>query len=132
MQTPDEIVARTLREVATLFNNWNTVGNEQSFQNILTARANEIDPLLEPTPPLGPDRETQLLRKIEKLIAARDETLDLITRYGGIDGSHHKQWVLDQIVRKLVGPEAYEQWVKDYEAGPDDLKTYSWDTGIAS
>ena len=27
--------------------------------------------------------------------------LEYITRYGGIDGSHHKQWVLDQTIRIL-------------------------------
>jgi len=33
------------------------------------------------------------------------EALDLILEYGGIDGGHHKQWVLDQVVRTLTGSE---------------------------
>lgn len=58
-----------------------------------------------------------------------DDVLDLITRYGGIDGDHHKQWLLDQIVRVLTGVD-YEQWVSDYEDGEDGPKTYIWDAGI--
>lgn len=55
--------------------------------------------------------------------------LDVITQYGGIDGAHHKQWVLDQIVR-FAAPN-YEEWVKYYEDGEDGPKTYEWDVGIA-
>jgi hypothetical protein len=58
------------------------------------------------------------------------EALDIIHRYGVIDGAHHKQWVLDQVVRALTG-DGYADWVirqKDGEDGPD---TYEWDEGIA-
>lgn len=34
---------------------------------------------------------------------AKDWALEYISRYGGIDGAHHKQWVLDQVVRILLG-----------------------------
>jgi hypothetical protein len=48
-----------------------------------------------------------------------------------VDGSHHKTWVVDQMIRALLGtPEAYDAWVRAFnaEAGPeyDD-----WDEGIA-
>lgn len=29
--------------------------------------------------------------------------IDLAVRYGGIDGDHHKRWVIDQMVRVLAG-----------------------------
>lgn len=58
------------------------------------------------------------------------KALDMITNYGGIDGGHHKQWVMDQIVRILTGPE-YEKWVKRYEDGDDGPHTYEWSEGIA-
>lgn len=59
------------------------------------------------------------------------EALDLIKSYGGIDGSHHKQWVLDQVVRKLTGgPRAYQEWVWAYQTGDDGPHTYEWDEGI--
>lgn len=64
------------------------------------------------------------------LLKQMDEALDVINQYGGIDGAHHKQWVLDQVVRKLTG-DGYEAWVikqKDGEDGPD---SYDWDEGIA-
>ena len=57
--------------------------------------------------------------------------LELISSYGGIDGAHHKQWVLDQVVRVLLGPCAYERWVIEQKAGEDGPNTYSWDGGIA-
>ena len=31
------------------------------------------------------------------------EAVELIEQYGTYDGGHHKQWVLDQIARKLTG-----------------------------
>ncbi len=50
---------------------------------------------------------------------------------GGIDGSHHKQWVLDQVVRKLTG-ENYSEWVKTYGGDIDKYgrTEYSWSVGI--
>jgi hypothetical protein len=57
--------------------------------------------------------------------------LAIIERYGGIDGEHHKTWVLDQAVRSLLGtPEAYAEWVRQMNAGKDGANTYEWDIGI--
>ena len=55
--------------------------------------------------------------------------VNLIAEYGCIDGSHHKQWLLDQLINLLV--DDYEEWVAMYEAGEDGPQTYEWDTGIA-
>lgn len=65
-----------------------------------------------------------------------DAALDVILRYGGTDGAHHKQWVLDQVVRALTGTPApraraaktsaeYREWRKRYEDGGE----YEWDPG---
>ena len=62
----------------------------------------------------------------ERIAAA----IQLAVRYGGIDGSHHKNWVIDQIVRVLAG-ERYEQVVADAKNGEDGPETYDWDEGIA-
>jgi hypothetical protein len=59
-----------------------------------------------------------------------DEALDIAHRYGGIDGGHHKMWVIDQMVRALIGNE-YEAWVVKQKAGEDGPETYEWDPGIA-
>ena len=57
-------------------------------------------------------------------------SLDDIEEYGGIDGGHHKQWLLDQVVRFLTD-NRYESWVTFYQSGEDGPDTYEWDTGIA-
>jgi hypothetical protein len=59
-----------------------------------------------------------------------DAALDLIIRYGGIEGDHHKAWVLDQVVRILTGDE-YEEFVFEACKGEDGDWTYSWECGIA-
>lgn len=63
-------------------------------------------------------------------ITREQKALDLILRYGGIDGAHHKQWVLDQVVRALTG-DKYDEWVATYCDGEDGPDTYAWDEGIA-
>jgi len=57
------------------------------------------------------------------------KALDLINKYGGYDGAHHKQWLLNELVEVLS--DDYEKWVEDYEAGEHGPKTYVWDKGIA-
>ncbi len=56
--------------------------------------------------------------------------LSIALEFGGNDGSHHKAWVIDQMVRHLTG-DGYEEWVKDAKAGEDGPDTYEWDVGIA-
>lgn len=57
------------------------------------------------------------------------EALALILKYGGIDGAHHKQWLIDQILRALTG-DGYNKWLSDYEVD-ENGDTYTWDEGIA-
>ena len=58
--------------------------------------------------------------------------LTLARQYGGIDGAHHKNWVIDQMVRALCGDQAsYDKFVADAKAGEDGPETYDWDCGIA-
>ena len=59
-----------------------------------------------------------------------DEALDIARRYGGIDGDHHKAWVIDQMVRVLAGDD-YEDFVKESCDGEDGPNTYEWNVGIA-
>ena len=48
-------------------------------------------------------------------------------QYGGIDGDHHKTWVIDQMLRELLG-ETYDEFREDVleEGGK-----YEWSEGIA-
>lgn len=71
---------------------------------------------------------------------------NIAVQYGGIDGAHHKDWVIDQMVRALCGvpcsPNAsdfpddgendeYRALVRGACEGQDGPDTYSWDIGIA-
>lgn len=51
-------------------------------------------------------------------------------QYGQVDGSHHKMWVIDQMIRELTG-ENYDDFIKEYRKGEDGDDTYEWDCGIA-
>jgi hypothetical protein len=59
-----------------------------------------------------------------------EEALDVAMRYGGMDGPHHKDWVIDQMVRALTG-DGYECFVTNAKRGIDGPDTYSWNEGIA-
>jgi len=61
-----------------------------------------------------------------------EETLKIAVQYGGIDGSHHKMWVIDQMVRALCGDKkTYDELVVNACDGDDGPNTYEWDVGIA-
>lgn len=85
--------------------------------------------------------------KIAKAIA-------IAISFGGIDGAHHKDWTIDQMVRALTGcplevehvvptegesysyqsqgeSQDYKDLIRDACAGEDGPQTYNWDTGIA-
>jgi len=55
--------------------------------------------------------------------------LDTAFQYGQVDGAHHKAWVIDQMVRCLLGDD-YEKFVEKYQE-PFDGDYYEWDEGIA-
>jgi hypothetical protein len=56
------------------------------------------------------------------------EAATIATRFGMIDGEHHKQWVIDQMLRIILGEEGYEKWLKEMNSDPD---YEPWDPGIA-
>ena len=86
-----------------------------------------------------------------------DWAMEYIAAYGQIDGAHHKQWLLDQVVRILKGtpviikearwenhaPELrfntdkpskeYIEWVMEMkgEGNEEDGYEYGYDSGIA-
>lgn len=69
--------------------------------------------------------ESKTMSNQEKI----EKTIELIVQYGGFDGSHHKDWVLDQAVRILAGDD-YDTIVKEACNGEDGPDTYSWEVGI--
>ena len=56
--------------------------------------------------------------------------VELAVRYGGVDGAHHKAWVIDQMVRALSGTK-YREVIAYACAGEDGPDTYEWDEGVA-
>lgn len=58
-----------------------------------------------------------------------DKALKVALRYGGTDGSHHKAWVIDQMVRHLTGLD-YGKVIEGTCAGVDGPATYTWDIGV--
>lgn len=59
------------------------------------------------------------------------EALDFIMNYGGFEGSDHKMWVIDQLVRLFTDDEKkYNAWVRKVKNGVDGPNTYDWDVGI--
>ena len=68
--------------------------------------------------------------RVKRLEDTITRTQELIERWGGIDGDHHKLWLLDQVMRVIQG-DNYKQWVIDLCAGEDGPNTYDYDEGIA-
>ncbi len=95
-----------------------------------------------------------LIRKTKAI----EKAIEYAHRFGQIDGAHHKQWVIDQMVRALLEcpmieetseykgkPYKYEyqgesfkykKLIKDYEYKSDEghyeeEKIYEWDFGVA-
>ena len=60
---------------------------------------------------------------------------EIIFEYGQIDGSHHKMWVIDQIMRTIY-ENLYDEIIHHYEYIDDNgeestEQIYEWDCGIA-
>ena len=59
-----------------------------------------------------------------------EKALSIAWGYAQINGSHHKMWTIDQMVRALCeSEEEYIKWVEAYEVPYDDRR-YEWNTGI--
>jgi hypothetical protein len=67
--------------------------------------------------PYGPSKQPRLpaKKRIESALAILEDASD-------ISGDHHKQWLIDQVVRELLGNEdRYKKWVRHN----------NWDEGTA-
>lgn len=71
--------------------------------------------------------------EIEKVFGLRGSPLyamAIILTHGGHDGSHHKEWVLDQVARVLLR-DRYDEFVKWANEEDGDPNAYEWSVGIA-
>jgi len=76
------------------------------------------------------EHNRRLIKQAGSSAAATKAAIDFAIQFGGIDGAHHKTWVIDQMVRALAG-DGYDRIVADAKAGEDGPDTYTWDEGRA-
>jgi len=60
-------------------------------------------------------------------VTKKTELANMILRFGMIDGSHYKQWLLDQTLRAILG-KSYDSTLELYNHNPE---YQDWDEGIA-
>lgn len=53
------------------------------------------------------------------------EAAEIATKYGEYDGSHHKMWVITEMLKVLVGEKEFNRWKRAWEE-----KDYAWDEGV--
>lgn len=58
------------------------------------------------------------------------DPLTIVERYAMIPDAHHKQWVIDQMLRGLLG-DGYERWRQKFDADAVVTDHSEWDEGIA-
>lgn len=64
-----------------------------------------------------------------------NDAVQVILQFGGYDGGHHKQWVLDQVLRNLLSEEGYATFCTEYRGNwneqYEEWEYGEWDNGIA-
>ena len=70
------------------------------------------------------------MTELEKEMKKIQDAMEVIMRYGQIDGDHHKAWVIDQVSRILLD-DKYDAFIKMYEYDEEEDEIYEWDVGIA-
>ena len=68
--------------------------------------------------------------QLMSLLSKIEGAINIALEYGGIDGAHHKDWVIDQIVRTLAG-NRYDTIIAKACDGEEGPNTYDWDCGTA-
>lgn len=51
------------------------------------------------------------------------KAIKLAVKYSHIDGSHHKDWIIDQMIR-ILAEDKYEKIINEFDNG------YGWNDGI--
>jgi hypothetical protein len=68
--------------------------------------------------------------ELEQAFKRENSALKIALEFGGCDGADHKMWVIDQVIRALVGG-GYDKIITEVKNGKDGPNTYDWDTGVA-
>lgn len=115
---------------------WAVAGHRQNYEQVAahmtwldgqlnnSRPADIVEPLWERCNPVDntvapavPDEQQNNIRK----------AVEFAARYGVFEGEHHKQWVIDQMLRALLSSE-YDAWATAQNADPDYTP---WDVGRA-
>lgn len=64
--------------------------------------------------------------------AMKAAAVGVAAKWAMVDGERHKQWVIDQMLRRLLGDEGYRHWVDQWHNAQEDDEVFvEWDTGVA-
>lgn len=96
--------------------------NELEFNDFVKFRKEQEDRHLEKT--------NKLIKENHHLKQARNKAIGIAEQYAQIDGEHHKMWVIDQMLRELLG-NSYDAWLEDYNQYSEENDYAKWDCGIA-
>lgn len=80
--------------------------------------------------PTADERMAILIAKLPENIG---QAVDVAASYSP-NAAHHTQWVVDQMLRHILGTELYQEFVDAFEAPQGqkgDRWITEWDTGIA-
>ena len=67
---------------------------------------------------------------MEYLQAKINKAVDVALECGQFDGSHHKMWVIDQMLRALLDT-SYEEVIDSWNEEAKNYDADEWDVGIA-
>ncbi len=73
------------------------------------------------------EKSTKAEARLNKRIR---EAVKIGFEYGSFDGSHHKMWVIDQMLRKLLSAADYKAAIKELEKPDEYDDQYEWDVGV--
>ena len=73
-----------------------------------------------------------LKRENQALHAKVIDAVKVAEMYGGSWATAQRLlWVIDQMVRRLMGEEAYAAWVKEYNENLENSEEDGWSEGVA-
>lgn len=92
--------------------------------------------------PAEPSREVSIVldEGVESIFHAPDanellarvvKMIQTAVQYGNIDGGHHKMWVINEMLRAVMGEDDLKALIDAYTAPDTDGDYYFWDEGIA-
>lgn len=115
--------SRDIEEITNIIQDWTEkhlgkklpVTNEKDFDCITIFDDRSVR-IIENT---GEECCVELMNRMRRAV-------DVAFEFGGIEGNHNKKWVIDQMLRRLLG-DKYDEAVTIYCAG----NQCQWDKGIA-